>query len=118
METQSYEVQVMKNRKWEVARVFTPDDKATADSLYVSLSPGMGYEGKKLIAEVMDGEGMVRARLGAPPPGLARQPRRPAPIRSELCSRSCRSSERGLNSEIHAARHRPKPRRSRNSAIP
>ena len=62
METQSYEVQVMKNRKWEVARVFTPDDKATADSLYVSLLPGMGYEGKKLIAEVMDGEGMVRAK--------------------------------------------------------
>jgi len=62
METQSYEVQVMKNRKWEVARVFTPDDKATADSLYISLRPGMGYEGKKLIAEVMDGEGMVRAK--------------------------------------------------------
>jgi len=33
METQSYEVQVMKDRKWEVARVFTADDKATADSL-------------------------------------------------------------------------------------
>lgn len=62
METQSYEVQVMKDRKWEVARVFTADDKATADSLYVSLAPGMGYEGKELIAEVMDGEGMVRAK--------------------------------------------------------
>lgn len=62
METQSYEVQVLKNKKWEIARVFTPDDKATADSLYVSLTPDMGYEGKKLIAEVMDAEGMVRAK--------------------------------------------------------
>ncbi len=62
METQSYEVQVLKNKKWEIARVFTPDDKVTADSLYVSLTPQMGYEGKKLIAEVMDGEGTVRAK--------------------------------------------------------
>ena len=62
METQSYEVQVLKNKRWEIARVFTPDDKATADSLYVSLTTDMGYEGKKLIAEVMDSEGMVRAK--------------------------------------------------------
>jgi class 3 adenylate cyclase len=62
METQSYEVQVLKGGKWEVARVFAPDDKVTADSLFVSLTAEMGYQGKKLIAEVMDGEGTVKAK--------------------------------------------------------
>jgi class 3 adenylate cyclase len=55
-------VQALKNRKWEVARVFSPEHKRTADSLYASLTAKMGYDGKKLIAEVMDAEGMVRAK--------------------------------------------------------